>query len=108
MKQKGNNWIIGLNMMDNYYTIFDEEKNRVGFQLKATASERMKELHTNESAFIFNRTKTVAKESEKATTFGEMISSDNTNLMLRDSHYLDLDDQPEDSNESSWQFIETV
>ena len=37
-------WILGLNFFENYYTIYDYEKKRVGISLSATADPRMESL----------------------------------------------------------------
>ena len=37
-------WLIGLNFFQNYYTVFDQEKMRIGFAPSVHAVPRMKEL----------------------------------------------------------------
>lgn len=63
MTGSSDQWILGLNFFDNYYVIFDQDQKQVGFQLKENATERMKQLHRDEDAFIFNKTKPHKKSS---------------------------------------------
>lgn len=34
-------WILGLNFFSNYYTIFDQEKKKVGFAINKNANPRI-------------------------------------------------------------------
>jgi hypothetical protein len=51
-----NIWILGLSFFQNYYTVFDQDKLRIGFAVSKGANPKVIEFHQNSPLFMKNET----------------------------------------------------